>query len=629
VDFTPIFIRELIAAARRGRLLWGRAFFAFSSIAIVLGMFAIRYSESKQSSAGHRLLGTVAWQSFAILAMVHAFAGFTVGTTAAVSIAREKDRRTLDFLLATRLSNTEIILGKFLSVMLVFLTTIAASLPVMLLITFMGGVDFHLLLLTYAGVTTTTYFVACLSIWASTVAKDARGAATAAVGYTSLWFTGPMIVGFMLPRFGIPIPSWIGAANAWFWISSPVGLLMKFAAGGLPFATVLDAVVSMAWRQLLTGTLFLLASILQLRSAYRVNTGGDGRGPAHALSRISWRMRPRPDVGDDPIVWREQHTRRSRGFSRFMDSLVHLGIITTLVISTGYFGWPALVEVWRHGYTSGPSTNERPDFNIFLWFFTPRGTFLLPLDQSRIDFNVFLRFLSIGIVFFVAFLTPSFAVETILVEQSKETWASLLTTPLTGREILKSKMLAALWRIRPTLITLLILWILGLIVGAIHPLGFIVVLLIMTSAIWCFLTFGMRSAVFAAGGTPFIGIIMLLTFTAALPFILPTRFSSVLFGFLSLPFDVALALVTYRDIRVAKLDAPYPFLQWIGLNTGEGPLQVVMTCLIAILVPAFAGVVFWKQAIANFDQKMSRPFRDPLPNHKNTASLTNPATGQG
>jgi ABC-type Na+ efflux pump permease subunit len=612
VDILPIFIREMIAVAWRGRLPWGRAFFAFSALVIVLGMFALRRSESTANGVEYRLLQAVAWQSFGMLAMVHTFAGFTVATMAALSIAREKDRRTLDFLLATRLSNVEIILGKFAAVMMVFVTTIAAGLPVMLLLAFMGGVDFRLVLLTYAGVTTTAYFVACLSIWASTTAKDARRAATAAVAYASFWFMGPMIVNFLLPRLGIPIPRWISTPNAWLWLSSPISLLLKFAAGGLSFSIVFDAVFSMAWRQVLVGTLFLFVSIMQLRTAYRVNTGGDGRGPGRALRRISWRMRPRPDVGDDPIVWREKYTRRSRGFARFTDSLVHLVIIATLVISTGYYAWPALVEVWRHGYTSGPSTNERPDFNVFLWFFTPRGTFLLPLDQSRIDFNIFLRSLSVAIVFFVAFLTPSFAVETILTEQSKETWTSLLATPLTEREIVRSKMLAALWRLRPPLITLVILWTLGLITGSIHPIGFVVVLLMMASAIWCFLAFGMRCAVFAAGGSPLVGLIMLLTFTVALPFMLPVRFSSVLLGFLSLPFDVSLALASYRDIRVAKFDAPYPFLQWIGLNTAEGPLQVIMTCLLAILVPAFAGLAFWKQAVANFDRKMGRPWRDSI-----------------
>jgi ABC-type transport system involved in multi-copper enzyme maturation permease subunit len=483
--------------------------------------------------------------------------------------------------------------------------------------TFMGGIDFRLLLLIYAGVITTAFLVASISTWASTTAKDARTAATVAVGYTSFWFSGPMIINFLIPRFGIPIPRWIGIPNAWLWMSSPMSLMFKFAAGGLSFASVFDAVFAMAWRQSLVGILFLFASIIQLRSAYRVNTGGDGQGPSRAFRHISWRMRPRPDVSDDPIVWREKYTSRSRGFARLTDSLVHLAIIAVLVISTAYFARPALAEVWRYGYSSGPSTSERPDFNIFMWFFVPRGTFQVPVDQSRIDFNVFLRFVSVGIVFFVAFLVPSFAVESILNEQTKETWSSLLTTPLTGREIIRSKMIAALLRIRPALIALLILWTIGLLAGSIHPLGLVVVILLMASAIWCFLAFGVRCAIYATGGSPLNGLIMLLTFTAAVPFMLPARFSSVLLGFLSLPFDVSLSLISYRDLRVAKLDTPYPFLQWIGLNSGDLPLQVALTCLLAIVTSVFAGFVFWKQAIAQFDRKMGRPWKDTnLSNHQ-------------
>ena len=38
-------------------------------------------------------------------------------------------------------------------------------------------------------------------------------------------------------------------------------------------------------------------------------------------------------------------------------------------------------------------------------------------------------------------------------------------------------------------------------------------------------------------------------------------------------------------------------------------IVIPASCLIAIIVPAFAGVIFWKQAIAQFDRKMGRPLR--------------------
>ena len=102
----------------------------------------------------------------------------------------------------------------------------------------------------------------------------------------------------------------------------------------------------------------------------------------------------------------------------------------------------------------------------------------LAADQSRIDFNIFLRFLT---VFFSLFLVPTAAglgASGIAAERSRETWSSLLATPLTARDILWAKTLAAFWRLRCDRRTMVIvLWTLGLIAGAIHPLGFVLSLL--------------------------------------------------------------------------------------------------------------------------------------------------------
>ena len=65
------------------------------------------------------------------------------------------------------------------------------------------------------------------------------------------------------------------------------------------------------------------------------------------------------------------------------------------------------------------------------------------------------------------------ATEGIVSERARETWDSLIATPLTARDILRSKMLAALWRMRLLLAILLGLWTIGLVAGAIHPLGFV------------------------------------------------------------------------------------------------------------------------------------------------------------
>ena len=58
-------------------------------------------------------------------------------------------------------------------------------------------------------------------------------------------------------------------------------------------------------------------------------------------------------------------------------------------------------------------------------------------------------------------------------EREKDAWTSLTVTPLEGQEILTGKMLGAFWRVRGMLAALLVVWLIGLICGAVHPLGFL------------------------------------------------------------------------------------------------------------------------------------------------------------
>ena len=59
----------------------------------------------------------------------------------------------------------------------------------------------------------------------------------------------------------------------------------------------------------------------------------------------------------------------------------------------------------------------------------------------------------------------------IAVEREEDTWVSLTSTPLTGWEILKGKVLGAVWAQRGFAFVPLGLWALGLATGAVHPLG--------------------------------------------------------------------------------------------------------------------------------------------------------------
>jgi hypothetical protein len=48
-------------------------------------------------------------------------------------------------------------------------------------------------------------------------------------------------------------------------------------------------------------------------------------------------------------------------------------------------------------------------------------------------------------------------------------------------------------------------------------------------------------------------------------------------------------------------------LQWMHIDTREGPFSVAATCLIGIIIPAVWGLYLWRDALANFDRLIGRP----------------------
>ena len=224
--------------------------------------------------------------------------------------------------------------------------------------------------------------------------------------------------------------------------------------------------------------LLVVWTIAILRSAYRLNVSGDSQSLAARLTRPGWRWRPKPPVGDDPILWREMNLARGGLLANLIGLLIGLAFLGVLGYVTYFFARPALIEVWRHGYSSGITSAERPEWNLMIRFFMPDYGVNPPADIARIELNLFLRHVTTTLIFVVTLCAVGMASEGIVGERARETWDSLIATPLTARDILRSKMLAALWRMRVLLAILLGLWTIGLIAGAIHPVGFVLSVLV-------------------------------------------------------------------------------------------------------------------------------------------------------
>ena len=305
------------------------------------------------------------------------------------------------------------------------------------------------------------------------------------------------------------------------------------------------------------------------------------------------------------------NTSRAGLLAWVLGLVIYLGMYGLLAYVTLFFGLPAVVEVWRHGYQSGITSDVRPEWNLAVRFFMSGPEVNPPYDLARTEFNLYLRFITTPLVFLITLAAGGMAAEGMFSERARETWDSLIATPLSARDILRSKLLAALWRMRVLLATLLALWTLGLLAGAIHPAGYVVSLFVVAAWTWLMLVFGISIAIAAKGkgdGDPrTLGLVSALTGTMGLPFLLPAGMSSVLLGSGSPPFVAWLSLVSFRDVRNAWRFSVYPALQWMHIFTGEGALSVAITCLLGIMIPTLWGIYLWRHALGNFDRLIGRP----------------------
>lgn len=186
----PVFSREIVTAPRRVRLYASRAAYA--------GVLLVLLSTAWQVLAGSRSIRTIddlaqfsitAFQVIAPLQLVVAV--FLGAVSAAVSVAQEKDRRTLDLLLITRLHNGELVVGKLLASLLPVFTFLLAGAPIFALMALWGGLSFdqigRVLLVTLLGVLASGSLGSTLGLWREKTFQTVALTTLAIVFWTITW----------------------------------------------------------------------------------------------------------------------------------------------------------------------------------------------------------------------------------------------------------------------------------------------------------------------------------------------------------------------------------------------------------------------------------------------------------
>ena len=204
--------------------------------------------------------------------------------------------------------------------------------------------------------------------------------------------------------------------------------------------------------QLVYGSAFVLLAVLRLRAGFR-KEGGKSRSAAF-LKRLGHARRflPRPACGDDAMLWKERYVARTAGLTKLLAAIAVLGVVGLIVFSSADLITKAIAEQFGQGSGVGVRV-ARERLGIFLRAMTGAFTAVWLLAVS------------------------SAAATSITTEREGDTWISLLATPMQRHEYLRAKLLGSVWGMLPLPLFLLGYWLIGMVVGALHPAGLVVVAL--------------------------------------------------------------------------------------------------------------------------------------------------------
>jgi len=453
----PVFFHELRTVARRRRSYALRTALGFFLLYLMIqstnrwNAYATRtatnreYTPGELAQIGMNLFGIVIRLQGAVILLLTP--AFVAGT-----IAEDRQRKVLSYLLASPLTGAEIVLGKLAARLVNLVVLVAVGLPVVSIALFLGGVDPLAVWFCYGTSFSTLYMLAAVSIFVSTFTARPRDAIVRAYLIEVVWLLLPLVERLCVLHGGTlgtlataasPITDWI--------LGSSPGVLFFQGLGPLRLGGGLGKPSWLIGLQLIQGTLLLAWCTLRLRP---VEQGSRLRGlrwlgtPSAPKPHRLFARRP---CGDAPMIWKEcSGTLSSPSLFRTVC------LFCLAVAAVGGLGcWlyfvsiPAFREVLDYGYGSTGSQAYRDSLSTSVRYLTP------------------------WLYVLIALLLGAGAATGITMEREKDAWTSLIVTPLEGQEIVTGKFLGALWRVRGILAILLLVWLIGLICGAVHPLGFL------------------------------------------------------------------------------------------------------------------------------------------------------------
>jgi ABC-type transport system involved in multi-copper enzyme maturation permease subunit len=461
--FGPVLFYDAVRNGRRSRYIALRCVYAIIILCVLYWTYTsfvrprpilvgpgIRYRPNVRQADAAALA-----ESFFYIFMRVQFLAIVVFTPAYVAgaVAEEKERKTMEFLLATDLHNREIVLSKLVSRLGGLALLVLTGLPVLSILQFMGGVDPNLVLAGFAVTGLSMASMASLSILVSVYAKKPRTAIVLSylilLAYLGLaaWITTVPVTG-ATPPLTVAIALVFNAGNIFAVLAT---LKAEVNVGG-DLAKIVPTLVRY---YALFHIPLTIACTAWAVARVRVLALKQSRETASQTSdRARFGIRPpgfsiRPRVGRLPMIWKEV--------------FVEPGLRLT------WIGWLVFIVLFLLSlYVLGGANS--------LFFEELMGRQRLYRPPSPFDpfefgrfFKPWVRVVGTTLASLMLLGVAARASSSLSGERDRGTLDGLLTSPLQSHDILFAKWLGSLLGVRWLWFWLGLIWGAGMLAGCLDP----------------------------------------------------------------------------------------------------------------------------------------------------------------
>lgn len=466
----PLFQYELLAATRRGRhavlrcavgaVLLAALFTVYSAVSGSNEVFADPFGAGPTIPAREQAQFA---EGFAAACLAAEFLLVLLLTPAWVAdaIVRDKERRSLEYLLVTDLSDREIVVGKLAARLAYLAAVLLTGLPILALTQLFGGIDPVRLALASGTIFVTLLSLGSVCIVISVNARTTVSATTGSYAAAAVYSVigGALLLAGYAPAFSWPVflihaavnfvlipialTSAIGALRGATLGLPPPGvsaqlraredaLRQRLAARKRPIPSgVPDIEVLSDWNP------FLDPAARQFEAPHWRQPLADDRGGMAS---------PKPPVSDKrPLLWKELH----------VDSPFRVRTLAADMVR--------------------PTSPLPPGFAVGALVLM--GCILLPLVADAMDlrlvagYRTFVRLATVLLAAAFGVCATYHAANSVCRERERDTLGGLLALPVERRSILLAKWWAGPLAVRWLAVLLGVVWLAGVATGLLHPLA--------------------------------------------------------------------------------------------------------------------------------------------------------------